>query len=98
MNTTESTCERPSGSEALPTVTPRLKEKERLSIIADFIKGQPRDGFTVTETDGHYRVKRNKPTDKRSALEMKRDRLMKKLEAVNTELNCDRPSGSDEST
>lgn len=64
----------------------RLKEKDRLAIIADFIKGQPRSGYTVTETDGRYRVRRDKPTDPRSALELKRDRLRRKLEEVEREI------------
>lgn len=60
----------------------RIKDKDRLAIIAEYIKtGVAKDGFSVTEAkDGKYRVRRIKSdVDK---LNTKRDRLKKRLEEV----------------
>ncbi len=59
----------------------RIKDKDRLAIIAEYLKtGVAKDGFSVTEKDGKYRVRRIKSdVDK---LNMKRDRLKKQLDEV----------------
>ncbi len=71
-----------SGPEPVRQSQERIKDKDRLAIIAEYIKTKvSRDGFSVTEgKDGKYRVRRIKSeVDK---LNMKRDRLRKQLEEV----------------
>ena len=67
-------------------MTTRIKDGKRLAIIAEFIKtGKSPDGFKVVEVgDNKYRVQRIK--SEREALEAKKERLQKKLNEINKQL------------
>ena len=62
--------------------TTRIKDNERIKIIAEYIKTkQQPDGYNIRETkNGLYRVSRTK--SEHDILEQKRTRLLKQLEEI----------------
>ena len=67
-------------------MTTRIKDGKRMAIIAEFIKtGKSPDGFKVIEIkENKYRVQKIK--NEREALEAKKERLQKKLDEINKQL------------
>ena len=67
-------------------MTDKVKDSKRMELICEFIKsGKQPDGFKITETkNGKYRLSRIK-TEK-EALEERRKKLQKSIEAIDAEL------------
>lgn len=66
----------------------RLKDSERTKLIAEFIRtGKSPAGYEITVNESSkYKVRRIKP--KHELLESKRDRLLKQLELIESELKA----------
>ena len=67
-------------------MTENVKDSKRMELICEFIKtGKQPEGYKITETkSGKYRL--TKVKSEKEALETKRQRLAKSLEAIDEQL------------
>lgn len=65
----------------------RMKDSERMKLIAEFIKtGISPDGYVITENDnGKYRVRKTKT--QHEMLQDKKQRLLQKIKEIDEQLN-----------
>lgn len=68
-------------------MTTRMKDSERMKLIAEFIKtGISPDGYVITENDnGKYRVRKTKT--QHEMLQDKKQRLLQKIKEIDEQLN-----------
>jgi hypothetical protein len=66
----------------------RLKDKDRIEIITDFIKtGKAREGYYIKETSGKsFQVRREKFKDRKVLIQRKIDKLKIQIHALEEEL------------